>query len=109
MEIENGLIRAPWVCGLGTVPFGFTTYAPSTCERKHRTIKSLLKSGYERCNAAELMHQVCEVVAGRIEAGHYNNLVHEISKEWQGLEKWPMRRNSARFDVCHIQTGEEES
>ena len=25
LEIENGLIRAPWVCGLGTVRFGFTT------------------------------------------------------------------------------------
>ena len=55
------------------------------------------------------MHQVCEVVAGRIESGHYNMLVQEITKPWKGLEKWLVRRNSARFDVCHIATGEEDA
>ena len=87
LNISDGVIRAPWACGLGTVPLGLTTYAPSTAERKHRTVKSLLKPGYERCNAAEIIHQVCEVVAGCIQPGHYNGWVNQIQKSYKGFEK----------------------
>ena len=46
LDCSGPYIRAPWICGLGAVPFGFTTWAPNCIERNNRLMKDLLKPGY---------------------------------------------------------------
>lgn len=42
---ETGF-SAPWRSGLGTVPLGFSSYAPNAIECSHRVAKSFLDPGY---------------------------------------------------------------
>ena len=78
-----------------------TTFAPNAIERKHRFVKDLVYYGYERFSAAELMHQVCEILSARIVKGHYNNLVNEIPEAWDGLWRWPQRQKKCGRDEVH--------
>ena len=65
----------------------------------------LLKPGYQKCNAAEIMIQICEVLSGRIAGGHYDKIINEVKEEWLALKKWPSRRNSARYEVFDLENG----
>ena len=43
---KNGdVLTATWRSGFGTVPLGFSTYAPNAVERTWRLLKGLLKPG----------------------------------------------------------------
>ena len=95
--------RASWICGLGAVPFGFTTLTPNCIEQNNRLLKDLLKPGYQKCNAAEIMIQICEVLSGRIAGGHYNKIINKVKEEWPALKRWPSRRNSVRYEVFDLE------
>ena len=84
-DMAGPLIKAYWVCGLGAVPLGFTTFAPNAIESYWRLLKGMLDPGYQNNSIAELMFQVCHAMETRVEGGSYKELVDRIDHPWESL------------------------
>ena len=55
------------------------------------------------------MKQVCDVLAARIEKGHYNSMLNEIPRAWKGLKEWPKEKNACKDEVFDITKDKEET
>ena len=96
-DIEDGVIRAAWCCGIGAVPLGFTTYAPNAIESSHRVLKGLLDSAWLHRDIATLMVDVCESVSSRMVAGKFDDMRQVLPKAPAGLTSKGMSRSSSRL------------
>ena len=98
LDGSGDLWRAPWACGLGCVPLGFTTYAPNAIETTWRVLKGLLAEGYQYRGCGALMEDVALSLQSRIRAGAYSGLLNEITELLPVLVQWPGRKAGARGD-----------
>ena len=94
---ETG-ISSPWRSGLGTVPLGYSSYAPNAIESSHRVVKSLLDPGYAVRGIGTLMKDVCEGLATRLEKGDYSSLSSSIKEPWSELTFCRRKRLASAAD-----------
>ena len=81
----NGMWDAPWRCGVGTTRLGLTSYAVNAIESSHRTLKSLLDSGYQKRSMTTVVVEICEALQSRLKQGRYDALKNEVSQPWLEL------------------------
>lgn len=95
----GGRVRAFWQYGLGCVPLGYTTYAPNTAERTHRTIKDLLPSSFHHESITNLMVNVCNIVESRCEAHAFDQIQQSFAAPLPCLDQWPKARWASRGEI----------
>ena len=95
-NMDGPFIRATWQYGLGSVPLGFTTYAPNAIERSHRLLKGLLDPGYQAGNVADLMVQVCNIVTSRIKKRDFKGLKNDLTETLPAFYQWPRTKMTGR-------------
>ena len=95
----SGLLDAPWRCGLGCTPLGFSCYAPNAIEVSHRVIKGLLDPGYNKRPVTSIMSEIAEALDSRLQSGHYDNLQKEVREPWQELIQSTRKRSAVSLST----------
>ena len=95
----SGLLDAPWRCGLGCTPLGFTSYAPNAIEVSHRVLKGLLDPGYNKRPVTSIMSEIAEALDSRLQSGHYDNLQKEVREPWQELIQSTRKRSAVSLST----------
>ena len=99
VETNGGLLDAPWRCGLGCTPLGFTSYAPNAIEVSHRVLKGLLDPAYNKRPVTSIMSEIAEALESRLRSGYYDNLEKEVREPWQALIQSTRKRSAVALST----------
>jgi len=108
LERDGDVWRAAWASGLGSVPPGFTTYAPNAAEVNNRILKGLLGRKARWLDVVDLVRHVCEALGSRLDKGCYDHLFEVQEKPWKCLLDWPQPKSSSRKEVKKDKNGNPE-
>jgi len=75
---EQGLLRAKWESGTGSMPPGFTTYVQNSLESRWRRLKACLPKGSRWQDMAGMVCEVAACFTSWVETKRFDNWVTEL-------------------------------